>query len=120
MKKLIIYILFCLPVVGFGQLKQIGDTIWVEGIKFTPGDTLRLGEGSSPDKSFNYISTPPEIFKLKNRYLPEGVRYLIYKGREDFGIKGFKLFMPVFSALNDKNRYTISFPQAIDAKEVIL
>ena len=120
MKKIFFLTIICLPIISFAQLKQIGDTVWVNNTKLIPGDTLKLNNGSAPDQSFVYIFTQPKVLKMKTKYLPKGAPYLIYKGRKDFGMKVMKYFLPVFSAPNDKNVYTISFPQAIEAREIIL
>jgi hypothetical protein len=117
MKKIFFALLF-LCNTSFEQIRQIGDTIWVNNIKMIPGDTLHLGSGSAPDGGFVYIFADPQ--KLRFKYLKKGVQYLIYEGRKDYGKKMMKAFMPIFAAPNDKSIYIISFPQAIEAKEIVI
>ncbi|MGN6340710.1 MAG: hypothetical protein ACTHML_07110 [Ginsengibacter sp.] len=116
----ILFGLLLFPSFAFCQLKQIGDTIWVNNQKFIPGDTLHLGKGSAPDGSYIYIFTQPKPLKLKSHYLGKNAPYLIYTGRQDFGYKVEKYYLPVFIAPNDKNKYTIAFIQAIETKEIII
>lgn len=119
MKKLSIGLYVCLLThLSFGQIKQIGDTIWINNIKMIPGDTLHLGNGSGPDGNFVYIFADPQ--KLKFKYLKKSVPFLIYAGRKDYGKKLMKAYMPVFTAPNSKDIYIVSFPQAIETKEIIL
>jgi hypothetical protein len=118
MRKIILALFVCLLAgSSFGQINQIGDTVWINNAKLIPGDTLHLGNGSAPDGSFVYIWANPQ--KIHFKYLKKGVSYLIYQGRKDYGKKIMKAYMPVFTAPNDKSLYIISFPQAIESNEII-
>lgn len=120
MKK-IFFVFLLLPSFAFCQTKQIGDTLWVNDIKFIPGDTLHLGAGSDPDKNYIYVFTQPKPpLKFKPEYLKKNAPYLIYSGMQDFGYKVQKFYLPVFIAPNDKRKYTISFPQALETREIII
>lgn len=108
------------------EYKEIGDTIFVNGKTLLPGDTIHLGNGSAPDKSFIYIWQIPSgsafkalMSKLKYLSNKNSGGYLIYHGRIDRGYNQMKLFLPAFySPGNTKKLFTVNFEQAISYHEI--
>lgn len=105
---------------------EIGDTIFINGKKIIPGDTLFLGKGSDPLGGFIYIIQKPPKNVLnaalsKTKYLTKEFSntFLIYAGRFDEGYGVQKYYLPAFYAFNNKQKlYNISFPQAIKTLEI--
>lgn len=125
MKKIAFSLMFFIPISGFcqyfPQLREKADTIWINNVKYIPGDTLRLGNGSAPDGSYVFIMTLPKGLYLRSKYLDKKYSYLIYIGRENVAKKEGKVFFPIYITgdKKNKNKYIISYPQAIKTKELL-
>lgn len=105
--------------------REMGDTIFVNGKRLLPGDTLHLGYGSTQDKTFNYIWQKPggqmngadEKLKYLTNNFCNG--FLIYGGRVDEGFGMMKLYYPVFyDPRNKAVKYNILFLRAIETGEI--
>ena len=103
----------------------MGDTIFVNGKRLLPGDTLHLGYGSTQDKTFNYIWQKPggqmngaeqKLKYLANTYCNG---FLIYAGRVDEGYGMMKLYYPVFYDPRYKEiKFNLLFLRAIESGEI--
>ena len=103
----------------------MGDTLFINGKRMLPGDTLFLGYGSNGDKSFNYIWEKPlgqmngaaETLKYLTKNYCNG--FLLYAGRVDQGFGMMKLYYPVFYDPRNKSvKYNILFLKAIERAEI--
>lgn len=138
MKKYLI-ILFILPFTVHGQLynhsssdsfkyKEIGDTVFINDTYLTPGDTLFLGKGSAPDRSFIHIyeSKTGGFFCFRLRYLPNlmSEQYLIYKERKKnkgFFYNGFADYLVLFTCPGKEEKsYVVDWYAAIETHEIRL
>jgi hypothetical protein len=131
MTKYLILFLLLIPFPGNAQkaslksYREMGDTIFINGKRLLPGDTLHLGFGSTLDKTFNYIWQKPSGqmngAEEKLKYLPKNYSngYLIYGGRIDEGFGMMKLYYPVFYDPHNKStRYNVLFLRAIESGEI--
>ena len=124
MKKLL-FILLLSPLFGLAQYRESGDTIFVNNKMILPGDTLHLGMGSDPYKNFVFINKIPSKKSPNADAMTSGgsLTFLVYKGNQEIKFYGKKFTFKTFWVKNIDNfmsHYTVMFPQAIAAKEILL
>ncbi len=109
--------------------KEIVDTIFINDTFFVPGDTIRLGNGSAPDKSFMCIHDARNngFFGTTAKYLPREMSntYLIYLERKRNKNRFFSGEQYDYSTIfyNPKipdKKYKIDWFSAIENHEIIL
>lgn len=127
-----IFFLLLLSTIGEAQIsyKESGDTLILNSIKISPGDTIHLGIGSSPTKDFLFlwqVPTKKNISLINGSTHPKYLSkmfsngFLIYHGKVDEGNKKLPLPTPVFFLSGDKNfEYNIDLVSAIKTQEIIL
>jgi hypothetical protein len=133
MKVMLVILMFLCCTCSFGQsavYKESGDTIFINEKMIKPGDTLRLGNGSSPTKDFLFVWAVPTMKNMSinnGSYEPAYLSkmfsnsFLVYVGKQDEGNKKMPLRTPVFLLGGDKKfKYNIDLISAIKMQEIIL
>jgi hypothetical protein len=109
---------------------ESGDTLIINSKRIMPGDTIRLGMGSSPMRDFLFIWQVPTKRNVsfnnngaQPRYLSKlfSNGFLIYNGKMDEGNKSLPLPTPVFFLSGNKDfKYNIDLLSAIKTQEIVL
>jgi len=106
------------------QIVVRGDTLILPGgSKFWLGEEVTLGEGSLPDKSFNFIYFPIPFNIVKRQALKAsfaGQKVTIKKFQRDGAYKNSYAYnIIVLGGFSDKRRFWCDVQGAINSREII-
>lgn len=126
MRKLL-FLLLLSPVFCLGQQPEkywdfefLNDTVFYNGKKIVPGDTLFLGWGSGPTKDFLFIVQVPKK-EIVVRYLDRSASnaFMVFNGVRVQKAMKQKIVTPIFYVRNDeRNQVYIDFKNASLSGEV--
>src|ERR1700744_3527616 len=119
--------LLCLAVAVVGQASAQtdiilkGDTLILpNGVKFWVNEEVVIGNGTAPDKSFNFIYEPALVSVLKRK--PLGASYynkkaIIRKFAKDANYRNSYSYNIIVLDFGDKHKYWCDVRGALDNKE---